>query len=129
MKAVRNLFQIGVGVLAGVAACQLMKKYNEKQSPENRYVDISLDEQPAAPQPAPRQQPAYAPQSAQEDLLWDLPTAADVFGDRGQSTGSLRNPVELGAAEKPPVVDGKVDATKIADPDDFADWDSFGCQG
>ena len=47
---------------------------------------------------------------------------------RPQDGGPNVNPVES-HAEKPPVVDGKVDPTKIALPEDFADWDDLGCQG
>ena len=39
------------------------------------------------------------------------------------------NPVELGAVEVPKTADGKYDATKIADPADFGDWDEQGCKG
>ena len=39
------------------------------------------------------------------------------------------NPVELGAVEVPRTEDGKYDATRIADPADFGDWDEQGCKG
>ena len=39
------------------------------------------------------------------------------------------NPVELGAVEVPKTEDGKLDATKIADPADFGDWEEQGCKG
>ena len=47
---------------------------------------------------------------------------------RPQEGGPNMNPVEH-HTPAPPVVDGKVDPTQIAAPEDFADWDDLGCQG
>ena len=47
---------------------------------------------------------------------------------RPQEGGPNVNPVEH-HTPAPPVVDGKVDPTQIAAPEDFADWDDLGCQG
>ena len=70
---------------------------------------------PDTPQPAPEQeQPAVRPG-----------TYRPV---RPQEGGPYANPVES-HTQKPPVVDGKVDPTQIAVPEDFADWDDLGCQG
>lgn len=39
------------------------------------------------------------------------------------------NPVEAAPARAPRDADGKFDATKIASPEDFANWEDMGCQG
>ena len=39
------------------------------------------------------------------------------------------NPVEAGPAVVPKDENGKIDATKIADADDFGDWEEQGCKG
>ena len=78
-------------------------------------------EQPAEPAPvqaeaAPAAQPEPAPKA---------PVYRPV---RPQEGGPNLNPVEH-HSPAPPVVDGKVDVTKIAAPEDFADWDDLGCRG
>ena len=39
------------------------------------------------------------------------------------------NPVEAGPAVAPKDESGKFDATKIADANDFGDWEEQGCKG
>ncbi len=39
------------------------------------------------------------------------------------------NPVEAAPAAAPVQEDGRLDATKLASPEDFAPWDEQGCQG
>ena len=39
------------------------------------------------------------------------------------------NPVEAGPAVAPRDESGKFDATKIADANDFGDWEEQGCKG
>ena len=39
------------------------------------------------------------------------------------------NPVEAGPAVAPRDENGKIDATKIADANDFGDWEEQGCKG
>lgn len=39
------------------------------------------------------------------------------------------NPVDAAPAQAPKDAEGKFDATKIASPEDFANWEDMGCQG
>mgnify|MGYP000834065202 FL=1 len=39
------------------------------------------------------------------------------------------NPVEAGPAVAPKDENGKIDVTKIADANDFGDWEEQGCKG
>ena len=67
-------------------------------------------EAPAAEQAAP------APETTKEAPAFD-PEAPNA------------NPVEAGPAVAPKDENGKFDATKIADPSDFGDWEEQGCKG
>ena len=41
----------------------------------------------------------------------------------------FRSPIEAGPAVAPRDENGKIDATKIADANDFGDWEEQGCKG
>lgn len=83
-------------------------------------------EQPAAPaeadapeapaEPAPAQEPATLEDTSEEKPVYD-PEAPNP------------NPVEAGPAVAPKDENGKFDATKIADANDFGDWEEQGCKG
>lgn len=98
-----------------------------------------IDETPAAPAPDPETPPAPAaddaeaepdPEPAPAEAAQPQPAPkAPVYRPvRPQEGGPNVNPVEH-HTPAPPVVDGKVDPTQIAAPEDFADWDDLGCQG
>ena len=78
---------------------------------------------PEQPEPAPAQDAAPA-----DDAQSDPAPKAPVYRPVKPEGGPNVNPVE-NFSPAPPVVDGKVDATKIAAPEDFANWDDLGCQG
>ena len=71
----------------------------------------------AAPEtPAPAEDaPQTQPETAEERPVYD-PEAPNA------------NPVEAGPAVAPKDESGKIDATKIADPNDFGDWEEQGCK-
>ena len=72
---------------------------------------------PEAPaEPAPAQEPATLEDTSEEKPVYD-PEAPNP------------NPVEAGPAVAPKDENGKFDATKIADANDFGDWEEQGCKG
>ena len=76
-------------------------------------TDTAAEEAPEAPaEDAPQTQP----ETAAERPVYD-PEAPNA------------NPVEAGPAVAPKDESGKFDATKIADANDFGDWEEQGCKG
>ena len=72
---------------------------------------------PEAPaEPAPAQEPATLEDTSEEKPVYD-PEAPNP------------NPVEAGPAVAPKDENGKIDVTKIADANDFGDWEEQGCKG
>ena len=72
----------------------------------------AAEEAPAPAEDAPQTQPETAAQRPAYD-----PEAPNA------------NPVEAGPAVAPRDENGKIDATKIADANDFGDWEEQGCKG
>lgn len=106
MGFIRRFLSIGLGLAAGALAVKLLRDYNDDGHIEGEYVEVPLTED-TGEQPAAAEQPH--------------PAAPDA--------GPNPNPVDLGAAEKPFTADGRLDATRIASPEDFGDWDDLGCRG
>ena len=69
-----------------------------------------------APEAAAEDAPQTQPEPAAERPVYD-PEAPNA------------NPVEAGPAVAPKDESGKFDATKIADANDFGDWEEQGCKG
>ena len=89
--------------------------YAEAEAKEEaKAADAAAEETaPEAPaEDAPRTQPETVAQRPVYDP--DAPNA---------------NPVEAGPAVAPRDENGKIDATKIADANDFGDWEEQGCKG
>ncbi len=142
----RLLKAVVLAAAAGAALLWLRSREQEHEHTKGPEADMDAAEAPKtapacddtevpvqtpdAPQPAPAQ-PAETPAPDQPVPEQEQPTARPTVTYRPvrpQDGGPNANPVES-HAEKPPVVDGKVDPTKIALPEDFADWDDLGCQG
>ena len=70
----------------------------------------------AAPEAPAEDAPQTQPETAEERPAYD-PEAPNA------------NPVEAGPAVAPKDESGKFDATKIADANDFGDWEEQGCKG
>ena len=70
----------------------------------------------AAPEAPAEDAPQTQPETAEERPVYD-PEAPNA------------NPVEAGPAVVPKDENGKIDATKIADANDFGDWEEQGCKG
>ena len=132
MSLLKKLVGLAVGAAAVGAAAYLLNRdehteeYEHIVGPEDEVETDSAepaeDASAAAETPAPADPenvPAEAKDTAAE--VQPAPAKADV-------TPNV-NPVELGAVEVPKTEDGKLDATKIADPADFGDWEEQGCKG
>lgn len=134
-----------VAAAAGAALLWLRSREQEHEHTKGPEADIEAAEAlktapacddtevpvqtPDTPQPAPVQ-PAETPAPAQSAPEQEQPIVRPVTYRpvRPQDGGPNVNPVES-HTQKPPMVDGKVDPTQIAAPEDFADWDDLGCQG
>ena len=77
-------------------------------------ADTAAEE--AAPEAPAEDAPQTQPETAEERPVYD-PEAPNA------------NPVEAGPAVAPKDESGKFDATKIADANDFGDWEEQGCKG
>lgn len=88
--------------------------YTEAEAKEEaKAADAAAEAAPEAPaEDAPHTQPEPAAERPAYDP--DAPNA---------------NPVEAGPAVAPKDESGKFDATKIADANDFGDWEEQGCKG
>ncbi len=83
------------------------------------------DGQPPEPE-APEAAPAVEAAKAEKSEATAEPEAAEEKPAAGEVSV---NPVEAGPAVAPRDENGKIDATKIADANDFGDWEEQGCKG
>lgn len=90
--------------------------YAEAEAKEEaKAADAAAEAAEEAPAPA-ENAPQTRPETAKERPVYD-PEAPNA------------NPVEAGPAVAPKDESGKFDATKIADANDFGDWEEQGCKG
>ena len=90
--------------------------YEEAEAKEEAKAADAAAEA-AAEEAAPAENaPQTQPETAEERPVYD-PEAPNA------------NPVEAGPAVAPKDESGKFDATKIADANDFGDWEEQGCKG
>ena len=95
--------------------------YAEAEAKEEaKAADAAAEAADTAAEPAPEapaeDAPQTQPETAEERPVYD-PEAPNA------------NPVEAGPAVAPKDESGKFDATKIADANDFGDWEEQGCKG
>ena len=89
--------------------------YAEAEAKEEaKAADTAAEE--AAPEAPAEDAPQIQPETAAQRPAYD-PEAPNA------------NPVEAGPAVAPRDENGKIDATKIADANDFGDWEEQGCKG
>lgn len=130
MSLLKKLAGLAVGAAAVGAAVYVLQKrehgeeYEHIVGPEDEVETDTAEPEDDASAEA-EQAPAAA--SPEIDAVYQPPVAAHPV-QTGDDTPNA-NPVELGAVEVPKTADGKYDATKIADPADFGDWDEQGCKG
>mgnify|MGYP004458638557 CR=1 FL=1 len=132
MSLLKKLVGLAVGAAAVGAAAYLLNRdehteeYEHIVGPEDEVETDSAepaeDVSAAAETPAPAD-PENVPAEAEDAAAEVQPAPA-----KADETPNA-NPVELGAVEVPKTEDGRLDATKIADPADFGDWDEQGCKG
>lgn len=132
MSLLKKLAGLAVGAaVMGAAAYVLLNRehgeeYEHIVGPEDEAeadsAEPAEDASAAAESPAPAD-PENAPAEAEDTAAEVQPAPA-----KADDTPNV-NPVELGAVEVPKTEDGKLDATKIADPADFGDWEEQGCKG
>lgn len=132
MSLLKKLVGLAVGAAAVGAAAYLLNRdehteeYEHIVGPEDEVETDSAepaeDASAAAETPAPAD-PENVPAEAEDAAAEVQPAPAKT-----NETPNV-NPVELGAVEVPKTEDGKLDATKIADPADFGDWEEQGCKG
>lgn len=92
------------------------KDAEEAEKTAEAYAEAEAKEAaPEAPAPA-ENAPQTQPETAEERPVYD-PEAPNA------------NPVEAGPAVAPKDENGKIDVTKIADANDFGDWEEQGCKG
>ena len=89
--------------------------YAEAEAKEEAKAADAAAEAAEAPAPA-ENAPQTQPETAEERPVYD-PEAPNA------------NPVEAGPAVAPKDENGKIDVTKIADANDFGDWEEQGCKG
>lgn len=90
--------------------------YAEAEAKEEaKAADAAAEAAEEAPAPA-ENAPQTQPETAEERPAYD-PEAPNA------------NPVEAGPAVAPKDENGKIDVTKIADANDFGDWEEQGCKG
>ena len=90
--------------------------YAEAEAKEEaKAADAAAEAAEEAPAPA-ENAPQTQPETAKERPVYD-PEAPNA------------NPVEAGPAVAPRDENGKIAATKIADANDFGDWEEQGCKG
>lgn len=91
--------------------------YAEAEAKEEAKAADTAAEEAAPEAPAPAENaPQTQPETAAQRPAYD-PEAPNA------------NPVEAGPAVAPKDESGKFDATKIADANDFGDWEEQGCKG
>mgnify|MGYP000767259312 CR=1 FL=1 len=87
----------------------------EEAKAADAAAEAAEEAAPEAPAPA-ENAPQTQPETAEERPVYD-PEAPNA------------NPVEAGPAVAPKDENGKIDVTKIADANDFGDWEEQGCKG
>ena len=87
----------------------------EEAKAADAAAEAAEEAAPEAPAPA-EDAPQTQPETAEERPVYD-PEAPNA------------NPVEAGPAVAPKDENGKIDVTKIADANDFGDWEEQGCKG
>ena len=93
------------------------KDAEEAEKTADAYAEAEAKEEAKAADTAPAENaPQTQPETAAQRPAYD-PEAPNA------------NPVEAGPAVAPKDENGKIDVTKIADANDFGDWEEQGCKG
>ena len=139
---------IAIGMVVAAAIVVLDKILNQKdplhveevEFPEEAEKDAEEAEKTAeAYAEAEAKEEAKAADTAAEEAAPEAPAPAENAPQTQPETAEERpeydpdtpnaNPVEAGPAVAPKDENGKIDVTKIADANDFGDWEEQGCKG
>ena len=98
------------------------KDAEEAEKTADAYAEAEAKEEAKA---------ADAAAEAAEEAAPEAPAPAETAEERPayDPEAPNANPVEAGPAVAPKDESGKFDATKIADANDFGDWEEQGCKG
>lgn len=104
------------------------KDAEEAEKTAEAYAEAEAKEEAKAADAAAEAAEEAAPEAPAEDAPQTQPeTAAQRPAYDPEAPNA--NPVEAGPAVAPKDESGKFDATKIADANDFGDWEEQGCKG
>ena len=104
------------------------KDAEEAEKTAEAYAEAEAKEEAKAADAAAEAAEEAAPEAPAEDAPKTQPETAEerpVYDPEAPNA----NPVEAGPAVAPKDESGKFDATKIADANDFGDWEEQGCKG
>ena len=100
----------------------------EAEKPADAYAEAEAKEEAKAADAAAEAAEETAPEAPAENAPQTQPETAEerpVYDPEAPNA----NPVEAGPAVAPKDENGKIDVTKIADANDFGDWEEQGCKG
>lgn len=127
MSLLKKLFGLAAGAAAVGAAVYVLQKRGHGEEYEHIVGPEEAETESSEPETdAPVEEIPSAAAFPENDAADQPPVAAHPAP--AEDAPNV-NPVELGAVEVPRTEDGKYDATRIADPADFGDWDEQGCKG
>ena len=104
------------------------KDAEEAEKTAEAYEEAEAKEEAKAADAAAEAAEETAPEAPAEDAPQTQPETAEerpVYDPEAPNA----NPVEAGPAGAPKDENGKIDVTKIADANDFGDWEEQGCKG
>lgn len=131
MNGLYRILGAAAAVAVGGIAIAAVNKLLDKDAPlyveSVEFPEKAEDDPEAAAETAQSYEAAVQAQDAQQGAA-DA-QAAEAPAAPAQPDGPNPNPVEAAPAQAPKDADGKFDATKIASPEDFANWEDMGCQG
>ena len=104
------------------------KDAEEAEKTADAYAEAEAKEEAKAADAAAEAAEETAPEAPAENAPQTQPETAEerpVYDPEAPHA----NPVEAGPAVAPKDENGKIDVTKIADANDFGDWEEQGCKG
>lgn len=137
MNGLYRILGAAAAVAVGGIAIAAVNKLLEKDSPlyveSTEYPEMAEKDPETAAEvsqaydEAVQQEEAAQVEGATQQEEAAQPEAAPAVP--AEPDGPNPNPVAAAPAQAPKDADGKFDATQIASPEDFANWEDMGCQG
>ena len=143
MKTLFRILGTAAAVAVTGAAIVVLDKILNQKDPlhveEVEFPEEAEKDAEEAEKTAEAKEEAKAADTAAEEAAPEAPAPAEDAPQTQPETAAQRpaydpeapnaNPVEAGPAVAPKDESGKFDATKIADANDFGDWEEQGCKG